>query len=165
MAAWQKSSPFPQRATPGEALKKAERFCAYQERSHQEVKRKLFDLGLYGADVDQVMAQLIEQNFLNEERFARSFARGKFRMKSWGKYRIERELKQRQISPYCIRAALTEIEDVEYQQALALLLRKRLGSLPTDLHAAALRQNLTQFAMRRGFEMELIYTELAKLLA
>jgi regulatory protein len=94
----QRQQGFRNSCTPDQAFKKLERFCAYQDRCHQEVRRKLYDLGLYGADVDQVMARLIEDRYLDEERFARSFARGKFRMKSWGRKRIERELKQREVS-------------------------------------------------------------------
>ena len=156
MCAWQRKSTLQaRRLTPAEARAKAERYCAYQDRCHQEVRRKLYDLGLYGADVDHVMAQLIEGKFLDEERFARSYARGKFRMKRWGRRRIERELKSRQLSRYCIRAGLSELDELDYEGALETVLRKRMGKLPDDLHPYARRQNLIAYALRKGYETEL----------
>ena len=156
MCAWQRKSPLlrAKRLTPDEARVKAERYCAYQDRCHQEVRRKLFDLGLYGGDVDQVMARLIEDKFVDEERFARSYARGKFRMKRWGRRRIERELKSRQISRYCIRAGLSELEEFDYEGTLEALLRKRAAKLGDDLHPYARRQNLIEHALRKGYETE-----------
>ena len=142
------------RATPAEARKKAERYCAYQDRCHQEVRRKLYDLGLYGEDVDQVMAQLIEDRFLDEERFARSFARGKFRMKKWGRQRIERELKSRRVSAYCIRKGLSEIDDAAYDETLRGLLRKRLARKGADLHPYARRGMLVEHGLRKGYSMD-----------
>ena len=143
-----------QQATPAEALKKAERFCAYQDRCHQEVRRKLYDLGLYGEDVDHVMAQLIEDRFLDEERFARSYARGKFRMKKWGRQRIERELKSRQVSAYCIRKGLSEIDEAAYAKTLRELLTERLERKGADLHPYARRGMLVDYALRKGYGME-----------
>ena len=143
-----------QSATPAEALKKAERFCAYQDRCHQEVRRKLYDLGLYGEDVDQVMARLIEDRFLDEERFARSYARGKFKLKKWGRQRIERELKARQVSAYCIREGLTEIDEEAYAKTLRGLLVERLERKGADLHPYARRGMLVAYALRKGYAME-----------
>ena len=158
MCAWQRKSSLSKgRPTPAEALKKLERYCAYQDRCHQEVRRKLYDIGLYGEDVDHVMAQLVEDRFLDEERFARSYARGKFRMKHWGRQRIERELKSRQISRYCIKAAMSELEQYDYEGALRTLLEKRHGKvLPKGLHPYALRQDLIAFGLRKGYEMDLV---------
>lgn len=141
------------RATPDQARKKAEKYCAYQDRCHSEVKRKLFDLGLYGEDVDQVMAQLIEDKFLDEERFARSYARGKFRMKKWGKQRIERELKSRRVSAYCIKKGLTEIDETEYQATLRGLLEKRLERKGEGLHPYARRGLLVDHGLRKGYSI------------
>ena len=152
--AWHKSPLSNGRATPDEARKKTERYCAYQDRCHQEVKRKLYDLGLYGDDVDQIMAQLIEQNFLDEERFARSYARGKFRMKGWGRQRITQELKQKQVSAYCIKKGLSEIEEAEYHQTLLELLRKRNERKGGELNDYHRRGMLIDFGLRKGYEME-----------
>ena len=143
-----------QQLTPSQALRKAERYCAYQDRCHQEVKRKLYDLGLYGEDVDQVMAQLIQDKYLDEERFARSYARGKFKMKKWGKQRIERELKSRRVSAYCIRKGLSEIEDEAYFETLETLMRKRLARKGEGLHPYALKGLLVDHGLRKGYSME-----------
>ena len=97
-----------------QALQKLKHYCGYQERSHSEVKEKLYSLGVWKKDHDEIMAALIEENYLNEERFAMSFARGKFRMKQWGRVEIKYELKQRQVSEYSIKKALKQIEDQPY---------------------------------------------------
>ena len=165
MCAWQRKRDFSKgRPTPSEALRKLERYCAYQDRCHQEVRRKLYDIGMYGDDVDQVMATLIETRFLDEERFARSFARGKFKIKRWGRVRIERELKQRQIGRYCVRAGLSELDELDYRGALAELLRKRYERQAGDLHPYARRQDLIQHALRKGYETALA-VEVARELA
>ena len=152
MCAWQRNNSLSKgRPTPSEALKKLERYCAYQDRCHQEVRRKLYDIGLYGEDVDHVMAQLIEDKFLDEERFARSFARGKHKIKHWGRYRIERELKGKQISRYCIKAALSELDELPYFETLRTLLEKRRDKQAGDLHPYARRQDLIEYGMRKGY--------------
>ncbi len=153
--AWQKSLRT-QRATPAEALKKAERYCAYQDRCHQEVRRKLYDLGLYRDDVEQAMATLVETQFLDEERFARSFARGKFRIKGWGRVRITRELKQRQVSAYCIRAGLSEIDEAAYAKTLDALMTKYAERKGGGLDDFALRGKLYDWGQRKGYEWEAI---------
>ena len=142
-----------QRCTPDEARRKAEKYCAYQDRCHQEVRRKLYDLGLYGEDVDQVMARLIEDRFLDEERFARSYARGKFRMKKWGKQRITRELKSRQVSAYCIKQGLSEIEDAAYAKTLHELLQNRLAVKGEGLHPYAHKNLLVEWGLKKGYSM------------
>ncbi len=97
-----------------EALQKLQRYCAYQDRCHSEVRSKLLDLGIYGDELEEIIAELITDNFLNEERFARSYARGKFNIKKWGRHRIKQELKRRQITDYCLRKAMEEIEETDY---------------------------------------------------
>lgn len=142
--------------TPQQALLKLQRYCAYQERSHYEVRSKLIELGVYGETLEGVMAELIEGNFLNEERFARSFARGKFRMKQWGRRRIVQELKRHRISEYCIRKAMEEIDEADYLAALRNLLRKKLESMPQGEPPLAQRAKLIRHAYARGFEQEVI---------
>ncbi len=138
-----------------DALDKLQRYCAYQDRCHQEVKTKLIDLGIYGEDIGQIMAELIEEDFLNEERFARSYARGKFRMKKWGKQRIIRELKSRKISAYCIKKAMTEIDTQEYEMVLYELLERKLQLLrDSDIYSK--RKKLFNYAYQKGFESKLI---------
>ena len=139
------------------ALKKLQRYCAYQDRCHKEVRNKLLNLGVYGMDLERVITELIADNFLNEERFACSYARGKFRMKAWGRVRIKQELKQRSISEYCIRKAMKEIEEDDYMQALKdLLLKKEKLSKETD--PFKLNGALANFAIRRGFETNLVWS-------
>jgi regulatory protein len=140
-----------------QALAKLQQFCAYQDRCHQEVRGKLLDLGVYGSDLEEIMVALIQDKFLDEERFARSFARGKFRMKGWGRNRISRELRMRHISDYCIRKALSEIDDVEYIDTLHSLLEKKMASLGRGLSPLALRSKLVRYAMQQGFETELVW--------
>jgi len=105
--------------TNGEALVKLQHYCAYQDRCHQEVRSKLLSIKVYGDQLEQVMASLIADNYLNEERFARSFARGKYRIKKWGHNRIRQELKMKNISDYCIRKAMKEVvEEGGYEDQL-----------------------------------------------
>ncbi|MEL6865034.1 MAG: regulatory protein RecX [Bacteroidota bacterium] len=144
------------------ALAKLQKYCAYQDRCHQEVRSKLLDLGVYGDDLEWIMADLIEDNFLNEERFARSYARGKFRFKHWGRIRIRRELKQRQISDYCLRKAMEEIEEEDYRQTLDQLLRKK-GRLLKEKEVFKRNAKLAAFAIRKGYESGLVW-ELIKAL-
>lgn len=101
-----------------EALQKAKAFCAYQERCHFEVKGKLLDYGLSENEVDEIVAVLIEENYLNEERFAIMFAGGKFRIKQWGRVKIRYELKLKQISAINIKKALAQIDEDDYLNML-----------------------------------------------
>jgi regulatory protein len=137
------------------ALRKLQAFCAYQERSHSEVKTKLLDLGVYGDTVDEIIAELIQDNFLNEERFAQAFARGKFNIKKWGKIRILQELKLRKISPYCIKKAMEEIEDEEYLKTLREILVKKKNLL-SETDSFKQNQKLFAYAQQKGYESELI---------
>lgn len=144
------------------ALLKLQRYCAYQDRCHQEVRKKLIDLGVYGLDLENVITELIADNFLNEERFACSYARGKFRMKGWGKIRIRRELKQRQISDYCIKKAMKEIEEVDYRDKLeALLVKKARTSKEKDQFK--LNGALAKFAIGKGYETSLVWLVIKEL--
>ncbi len=102
---------LPQRVTPQQALPKIKQFCAYQERCHSEVKDKLYGYGLSKNDVEELLSKLVEDNFLNEERFAIAFAGGKFRIKQWGRIKIRYELRQKQVSDYCVKKALASIDD------------------------------------------------------
>src|ERR1041384_3800157 len=101
--------------TKEQAFKKIKQYCAYQERCHSEVREKLYSFELYKKDVEQIISQLIEENYVNEERFAIQYAGGKFRMKQWGKVKIKHALKQKQVSEYAIKKALKEINEKDYQ--------------------------------------------------
>lgn len=130
-------------------------FCAYQERCHSEVKSKLLDMGVYGENLEMIIAALIEDNFLNEERFAKAFAHGKANIKKWGKIRIKQELKLRKISDYCIKKALAEILDDDYNAYLMEVLNKK-AQLIHETDAYKRQQKLFQYALSKGYESELI---------
>jgi len=139
-----------------EALKKLQHYCAYQDRCHSEVRSKLISLGIYGDDLEDIIVALIEEKFLDEERFARSFARGKHRFKHWGRNRIKQELKIRDISAYCIRKALEEIEGEQYEINLREFLERK-DKLLKESNPFKRRKKLAQYAFYRGFETELVW--------
>ncbi|NJN27892.1 MAG: regulatory protein RecX [Cyclobacteriaceae bacterium] len=138
-----------------EAKAKAGHFCAYQERSQQEVRDKLYLLGLYSDEVELVLSELITENYVNEERFARSFASGKFRIKQWGRRKIAYALKQRHISTYCISRAMQEIPQDEYLQTIELLIAKKARSLTGD--QLSIKRKVANYLISKGFEGELVW--------
>ena len=148
--------------SPEEALDKLQRYCAYQDRCHQEVRTKLLELGIYGEDLEQIIVELIRENFLNEERFARSYARGKFRIKRWGRIRIQLELKKRKISAYCIRKGLEEIDEEEYQKVLEEMLQKKIAASKLS-NTFQRNSKAGQYAIGRGFESWLVWDTIRKL--
>ncbi|MHC5202059.1 regulatory protein RecX [Myroides sp. LJL119] len=141
--------------TINQAIKKLEYFCAYQERSHQEVINKLFSLKVPFDQHDQIIVHLIENNFLNEERFALSFARGKHRINGWGKNRIVSELKFRNISNYLIKKALREIDDQMYLKTLHDIAYARWSSI-NETSVEKKKLKLQGFLHRKGYEYDLI---------
>jgi len=143
-------------------LIKAASFCAYQERCHKEVKQKLAEWGIYGLEADELMVKLIELNYLNEERFAQTFAGGKFRVKQWGKLRIKQELKMRDVSDYCINKGLKEIEEEDYRNTLGEVLENKLSSLG-KLKAPEAKNKAYKYALSRGYEPQLIWEVLAEI--
>ncbi len=143
------------------ALKKLQHYCAYQDRCHYEVRSKLLDMGVYGDTLEEVIADLIKDDFLNEERFARSYARGKFRMKKWGRYKIKTNLKMKKISAYCIKKAMTEIDEFEYEEVLEALILKKMG--PKEDWDYNLFQKTGKYALSRGYESELVWRSISQL--
>lgn len=143
-----------------EALKKLERYCAYQERCHKEVRQKLFDLGMNSDSSDKIIADLIQNNFLNETRFATAFARGKFRTKKWGKNRIVNELKFREISAFNINLALEEISDEAYNQTFENLSEKRFNQLSAEKNIQSKKRKFRDYLLYRGWESHLIYEKM-----
>lgn len=133
------------------------RFCAYQERCHQEVKAKLYAFGLFTSDVDLLIVELIDQNFLNESRFAASFASGKFRMKKWGRKKIEFALKQKAISDWCIKKALQELDPDEYHQTLTYLIETQRKKL-LGLSEYEIKGKVAAYLINKGFESDLVYS-------
>lgn len=144
------------------AMQKIRHYCAYQERCHAEVKEKLYGFGLYKNEVEELISSLIEDNYLNEERFAIHYAGGKFRMKVWGRKKIEYELKQKQVSPYCIKKALKEIDEDEYYAALKKLAEKTREKTE-GANEFIEKQKLKNYLFSRGFEMNLIESALKEI--
>lgn len=142
-----------------DALRKAAMFCAYQERTQQEVRDRLKEWGVWGDDAEEVIADLIQQNYLNEERFAKSFAGGKFRVKGWGKRKIKQHLQQRGITGYNLDQAMKEIAPNDYRDTLADLLAKKRRSLHDD-NPLIVKQKLVRYAMSKGYESDLIFAVL-----
>ena len=142
-----------------DALKKLQRYCAYQERCHQEVRTKLIQLGIYGFDLEDIISNLITDNFLNEERFAKMYAGGKFRIKKWGRVRIRKELKFRKISDYSIKKAMEEIPDADYLKTLHEIFEKRCARIK-ETDPFKIKGNIAKYAISRGFETEIVWQEL-----
>ena len=146
-----------------EAKRALEHYCIYQDRCHKEVEEKLAKMRLIPAVIEEVITHLIVENFLNETRFSQSFARGKFRIKKWGKLRIVRELKWRNISSYNIEKGMEEIDPHEYQKTLELLLEKKMAQFGE--RTLEVREKKTiDYLMRQGFEYNSINDAFAKLL-
>ncbi len=146
-----------------EVTKKLERYCAYQERCHKEVVSKLKEMCMIPEAIDQIVAHLILENYLNEERFAKSFARGKFTIKKWGRNRIINELKLRNISNYIIQAALQEIDGKDYARTLDTLAKKKAKQL-TGKSPQEKRRKLANYLLYRGWENHLVYDKIEYLL-
>jgi regulatory protein len=136
------------------ALQKMKQYCSYRERCHNEVKEKLYSLRIWEKYYDEIIATLIEENYLNEERFAILFAGGKFRMKQWGRIKIKSELKKRNVSDYCINKALKRIDEKEYLQTLDKLAAKKYSSLKGGLEFIR-KEKTMDYLIGKGFEGEL----------
>ncbi|MBV4356236.1 regulatory protein RecX [Pinibacter aurantiacus] len=145
---------FERTLTPEQALQKAKQYCAYQERSHQEVKDKLYSYGLYKPAVETMLSQLIEENYLNEERFAIAFAGGKFRMKHWGKVKIKYELKLKKVGDYCIKKALQSIEDEPYFETLHKLAEEKWKTLKGEKNIFIKMRKMQDYLLQKGYENE-----------
>ncbi len=143
------------------ALEKLRKYCAYQDRCHNEVRSKLLTLKVYGDDLEEIMSALISEDFLNEERFAKSFARGKFKMKKWGRIKIKNELKKRHVSSYCIQKGMNEIVEEDYLQTIEKLIKRH--RLFSDIHSYGERNKIIQHLQRKGFEYETIQQVLGEL--
>jgi regulatory protein len=149
--------------TPEKALPEIQKYCAYQERCHQEVRDKLYSYGLHQMEVENLIVDLIGSGFLNEERFAKTFAGGKFRIKHWGKTKIEIELKRRGISKRCIQTGLQEIDDVDYRKELKHQLNKKIKTT-AEANLFKKRDMVARYAIGKGYEPELVWQYVMDLL-
>lgn len=152
---------YKKQLTKEQALQKLKHYCAYQERCHSEVKDKLYQLGVWKKDHDEIIAVLIEENYLNEERFAVAFAGGKFRIKQWGRVRIKYELKQKQVSEYSIKKAMKQIDEEEYLSLLNKLAKEKYVALKNEQYLIRKKKTMDYLAAK-GFEADLVRKALEK---
>jgi regulatory protein len=152
----EKAAPKKIKLSPKEALIKIQQYCAYQERSHKEVKSKLFGYGLYASEVDELISALIVDGFLNEERFAKAFAGGKFRIKNWGRLKIQQELEMLGLTKRCIATGLKEIDSVDYSKTLKSLIRKKASQI-SESNLFKKRDLVARFVIGKGYEAEMVW--------
>ncbi len=148
--------------TVKQAIPKIEYFCAYQDRCHEEVVTKLQSMKMTSDEIDSILAHLIGENFLNEERFACSFARGKHRIKQWGKIRIVNELKFRKINQTLITIALKEFSAEEYADTFEKLAEKHWESI-RETNLQKKKKKFADYLLRKGFESNLVFDKLKEL--
>jgi regulatory protein len=150
--------------TKEQVYQKLKHYCAYQDRCHREVKTRAYSFGLRKPEVEELTSKLIEENCLNEERFAKAFAGGKFRIKQWGRIKIRSELKNKQISTYCISAALDDIDDVVYKKTLHKLAVKRWDSIKGAGTNLFVKMTKTRdHLLSKGYEASLVAIEIKAL--
>lgn len=145
--------------TVDEAKRSLEKYCIYQDRCHQEVEAKLSELKMIPEAKELIISHLISENFLNESRYAQSFARGKFRIKKWGRYKIIQAMRQKNISDYNIKLGLKEIDPEAYEETLDTLISKKLHST-REPNNYKKRKKITDALIRQGFEAELIFQKM-----
>ncbi|MDO6392366.1 regulatory protein RecX [Pontibacter sp. BT731] len=148
--------------TPKEALIKAAAYCAYQERTQQEVRTKLYTYGLEPDDVEEIIVRLGQEKMLDEERYAQAYVRGKYGLKKWGRRKIVQGLKAKGISEYCIKQGLKEIDYDVYEQNLQQLLEKK-NATEKEKNPFARRQKLSYYLMSKGYESDLVQDAIKKL--
>ncbi|WP_242203796.1 regulatory protein RecX [Aestuariivivens insulae] len=149
--------------TVEEATKKLEHYCAYQERCHKEVRQKLIDMGMIPEAIDVILVHLIEQNFLNEERYAKTYVQGKFSIKNWGKRRLVLELKQKDISKRNIDIAINEIDDGTYLETFNNLAEKHAITIK-ETNVLKKKKKLADYLIYRGWESHLVYEKVNELI-
>ena len=146
---------YKKQLTKEQALQKLKHYCGYQERCHSEVKEKLYSLGVWKKEQDEIIAALIEEKYLDEERFAIAFAGGRFRLKQWGRVKIKYELKQKQVSEYSIKKALKLIDEADYLKVLQKLATEKYAVLKDEQYLPRKKKTM-DYLLGKGFEMELV---------
>ena len=141
--------------TKEQAIMKLRQYCAYQERSHSEVQQKLWDLGVWRSEHDSIISSLIEDDYLNEERFAKAFVGGKFRMKDWGRKKIYYGLKEKGVSEYIIKRAMKEIDEEAYHKTLQELAEKKYASLKGEQYLVRKKKTM-DYLLQKGYEPALV---------
>lgn len=148
--------------TPEQAISKLEYYCSYQDRCHTEVINKLYLLGISPSQHDSILVHLIQENFLNEERFAKSYARGKHRMSGWGKNRIISDLNYKKISPYLIKKAMEELPDELYFETFNRISSQKWNSTKAK-SLASKKEKVITYLYRKGYESEYIFDKIKEL--
>ncbi len=148
---------YKKQLTKEQALQKLKHYCGYQERCHSEVRDKLYQLGVWKKDHDEIIADLIEQGYLNEERFAIAFAAGKFRINQWGRVKIKYELKQKQVSEYSIKKALKQIDEEDYIKLVKALAEDKYARLKGEQYLIR-KKKTVDYLLQKGFEPAFINT-------
>ena len=146
------------KTSPEKALQKLKHYCGYQERSHAEVKQKLYSLGIFRNEAEELISRLIEEDYLNEERFAAAYASGKSRNNGWGRIRIRHELEQKGVSHYCIRKALAALDESEYLAGFQRVADKKWHALQSEKDIFVKKSKWQQYLLQRGFEHSIIKT-------
>ena len=149
--------------TVEEATKALENYCAYQERCHKEVEKKLHELKMIPEAREKIILHLLQHNFLNEERFAKTFVRGKFRIKKWGKYRLTLELKKRGVSKHNINLAISQIPDSTYIEAFNDISKRKFDAL-RETNVLKKKKKLADYLLYRGWESHLVYAKVNELI-
>lgn len=132
------------------------RYCNYQPRCHQEVRNKLYEIGATTPEVEEIISELISDKLLNEEAYARAIARGRFRIKQWGKKKIIQHLKQNKVSDYCIKKGLSEIDPEEYERTLVRLTTRKWEELKKERSLIARKSKVYRYMLQKGYESDLV---------
>ena len=148
--------------TVKEGKSRGAKYCAMQERSQQQLRDKLYDWGLYGDEVEEVISWLISEDFINEERFAQSYVRGHFNQKKWGRIKIKQGLEQKKISAYCIKIGMKEIDNEEYQNTIHSLLAKKWNTLK-ESNQYIKKQKTVRYLLQKGYESDLVWEAIKQL--
>ena len=149
--------PYKKILSPEQALIRIQKYCAYQERSQQEVRNRLYNWGLRSNEIESMIVDLIQDNFLKEERFASAFTGGKFRQKKWGKVKIKMALQEKRVSAPLIKKALSEIREKDYIKTLKDIIRMR-EKLVKETNSYKRKHKIATYAIQRGFEPELVWS-------
>jgi regulatory protein len=149
--------------TVKEGKSRGAKYCAMQERSQQQLRDKLYDWGLYGDEVEEVISWLISEDFINEERFAQSYVRGHFNQKKWGRIKIKQGLEQKKISAYCIKVGMKEIDNEEYQNTINSLLEKKWKTLK-ESNQYIKKQKAVRYLLQKGYESDLVWESVKTLI-
>ena len=148
--------------TPEQAFQKLKQYCAYQERSHYEAKEKLYSFGLYKTYVETLLSKLIEEDYLNEERYAILFAGGNFRRKKWGRIKINAALQQKKVSSFNIKKGLKVIDEADYRKCLLQLASTKWSSIKSEQWISRMAKT-TNYLLQKGYESNLIQDAIAQI--